>query len=200
VLPHLPCGGGIRTIVRIPTRPPHRPGRARCTHPVPREPEFWHASGASLCCPAWPAEVVDDLGCGQHLRRTRPPAPRPAAFRPLATVGVPLCSAWRVRLLSTTLPFAGLDHAACLLLPSRSVRPWLGVHVAVTADLLARLGSGGTCTSGSHLLGNHNPLHGMSPNSKVSGLPWRDQCRVRRLCGQGGPTRSNMRRPEKPPQ
>ena len=75
--------------------------------------------------------------------------------------------------------FSGLDHAACLLIPSRSVRPLLGVHVEVTSDLLARLWSGGTCTLGSHPLGNNNPLHGMSPNSKVSGLPWRDQCLVR---------------------
>jgi hypothetical protein len=47
-------------------------------------------------------------------------------------------------LSSTTLLISGLDHAACLLTPSSSVRPLLGVHVDVAPDLLARLWSGGT--------------------------------------------------------
>jgi hypothetical protein len=42
-------------------------------------------------------------------------------------------------LLSTTLRFSGLNHAACRLVSSSSVRPLLGVHVDVTPDLLARL-------------------------------------------------------------
>jgi hypothetical protein len=42
-------------------------------------------------------------------------------------------------LLSTTLPFSGLHHAACLLVPSSFVRPLLGLHVEFTTDLLARL-------------------------------------------------------------
>jgi hypothetical protein len=67
----------------------------------------------------------------------RPCAFRTAAFRPLETVGFPL--ALRDILPSTTLRISGLDHAACLLVPSSSVRPWLGVHVDVTSDLLARL-------------------------------------------------------------
>jgi hypothetical protein len=45
----------------------------------------------------------------------------------------------RVILLSTTLPISGLHHAACILVPSSSVRPLLGVHVDITPDLLARL-------------------------------------------------------------
>jgi hypothetical protein len=86
--------------------------------------------------------------------------------------------------MSPTIPSAGLNDAACLLAPSSSVRPLLGVHVEGTADLLARLCSGGTCAvSGSHPLGNNNQFHELSPNSKVSGFPWRDQCLVR--CGMG---------------
>jgi hypothetical protein len=30
-----------------------------------------------------------------------------------------------------------------------------------------------------HPLGNNNPFHGVAPNSKVSGLPWRDQWLIR---------------------
>jgi len=92
--------------------------------------------------PLWLPAPLWDPGGGL---RPRPPAPRTAAFRPLETVGVPLCLAWRVILVSTTIPFAGLDHAACILIPSSSVRPWLGVHVDGTSDLLARRWSGGTC-------------------------------------------------------
>jgi hypothetical protein len=69
----------------------------------------------------------------------RPYAFRTAAFRPLETVGFPLLTALRDIHSSTTRRLAGLDHAACLLVPSSSVRPWLGVHVDVTPDLLARL-------------------------------------------------------------
>ena len=48
-------------------------------------------------------------------------------------------------LVSTTRRLSGRHHAACLFVPSRSVRPFLGVHVDVTPDLLARLSSEGTC-------------------------------------------------------
>jgi hypothetical protein len=47
-------------------------------------------------------------------------------------------------LLSTTIHISGLHHAACILAPSSSVLPLLGLHVDVTSDLLARLWSGGT--------------------------------------------------------
>ena len=70
---------------------------------------------------------------------TRHCAPRTAAFRPLETVGFPLHTALRDILLSTTILISGLNHAACLLVPSSSVLPLLGVHVEVTTDLLARL-------------------------------------------------------------
>src|SRR2546427_4786689 len=49
------------------SQPPHRPGREQLTHPVPREPESQHDSGASLCCPACLSDVVDDSGCRQNI-------------------------------------------------------------------------------------------------------------------------------------
>ena len=60
------------------------------------------------------------------------------AFRPLETVGFPLMIALRVILMSTTILISGLNHAACMLVPSSSVLPVLGLHVEVTTDLLAR--------------------------------------------------------------
>ena len=74
----------------------------------------------------------------------RPYAFRTAAFRPLETVGFPLPTALRDILLSTTILISGLNHAACMLVPSSSVLPLLGLHVEVTTDLLARRSSGGT--------------------------------------------------------
>ena len=67
-----------------------------------------------------------------------------AAFRPLETVGFPLATSLGDILLSTTILFSGLHHAACILVPSSSVLLLLGVHVEFATDLLARLWSGGT--------------------------------------------------------
>ncbi len=61
-------------------------------------------------------------------------------WQPSAFPSIPL----KDILLSTTLPISGLNHAACILVPSSSVRPLLSVHVDITPDLLARLWSGGT--------------------------------------------------------
>jgi hypothetical protein len=66
------------------------------------------------------------------------------AFRPLGTGGFPLLTGLRVILLSTTIPISGLNHAACMLVPSSSVLPLLGLHVEVATDSLARPSSGGT--------------------------------------------------------
>jgi hypothetical protein len=60
------------------------------------------------------------------------------ACRPLETVGFPLMIALRVILMSTTILISGLNHAACMLVPSSSILPLLGLHVEVTTDLLAR--------------------------------------------------------------
>jgi hypothetical protein len=64
--------------------------------------------------------------------------PGTVAFRPLETVGFPLLTVLRVILMSTTIIISGLNHAACMLVPSSSVLPLLGLHVEVPTDLLAR--------------------------------------------------------------
>ena len=66
---------------------------------------------------------------------------RTAAFRGLDTVGFPLETALRDSLLSTTLHLAGLNHAACLLVPSSFGRPWLGVHVVLAKQRLPQYAS-----------------------------------------------------------
>src|SRR5256712_1608328 len=53
----------------------------------------------------------------------------------------------RTILWTTTIHISGLPHAAYILVPSSFVLPLLGVHVDFTPDLLARLWSGGICTS-----------------------------------------------------
>src|SRR6266702_2281943 len=50
-------------------------------------------------------------------------------------------------LWTTTIHISALHHAAYILVPSSFVLPLLGVHVDFTPDLLARLWSGGICTS-----------------------------------------------------
>src|SRR5215470_16752490 len=58
--------------------------------------------------------------------RTRPCALRTAAFRPLETVGVPLCTVLRVILLSTTLPFRGsMTRPASLFHPASYAHCWV---------------------------------------------------------------------------
>jgi hypothetical protein len=91
--------------------------------------------------PLWLHAPLSDPGGVLDTRQT---VSRAAAFRPLETVGFPLSTSLRGILLSTTIPISGLHHAACLLVPSSSIRPLLGVHVDITPDLLARLWSGGT--------------------------------------------------------
>ena len=85
--------------------------------------------------PLWiPAPLLDPGG----VPGTRPIAPRTVAFRPLETVGFPLATLLRDILLSTTLHVSGLNHAACILAPSSSILPLLGVHVEFAPDRLAR--------------------------------------------------------------
>jgi len=75
--------------------------------------------------------------------RTRPIAPRTAAFRPLETVGVLLDTTVRSILLSTTILISGLNHTACILATPGSVHPIAGIARGFAPDLLARLSSGG---------------------------------------------------------
>ena len=106
-------------------------------------------------------------------------APRIAAFRRMHTVGFALDTAAAL-LLTTTLHISGRNDAACLLVPSRFVRPLRGWHVEFTTDLLARRSSGGNCTDRTHPLGTNNQFHEITLNPKVSGLPWREQAFVSR--------------------
>ena len=90
--------------------------------------------------PLWKHAPLSDPGGILHTRRI---ASRTAAFRSLHTVGFGLDPAEAI-LRTTTLHISGLHDAAYVLVPSSFVRPLLGVHVEFTADLLARLWSGGT--------------------------------------------------------
>src|SRR5262245_8455158 len=73
-------------------------------------------------------------------------AHRIVGFRRMHTVGFCLDAAEAI-LLTTTIPIAGLNDAACLLAHSSFVRPLLGCHAECTTDLLARRSSSGTGTS-----------------------------------------------------
>ena len=77
-------------------------------------------------------------------RALSPPGLLPSGhWKPSA---VPRYSLRRI-LWTTTRHISGRHHAAYILVPSSFVRPLLGVHVDFTTDLLARLLSGGICTS-----------------------------------------------------
>jgi len=112
---------------------------ARCP-----KPGIWPGDRWLSHVPALPLWLHAPLSAPGGVLDTCPRVSKTAAFRPLETVGFPLSTSLRVILLSTTLPISGLNHAACILVPSSSVRPLLSVHVAITPDLLARLWSGGT--------------------------------------------------------
>jgi hypothetical protein len=81
--------------------------------------------------------------------------------------------------MTTTIHFSGLHHAACLLATPGSVRPLTGRHAGSLLTCWLGFNQVGLAPCGAHLLGNNNLFHGLSPNSKVSSLPWRDQCLVR---------------------
>jgi hypothetical protein len=100
--------------------------------------DYWLSQGPES--PLWTPAPRSDPGGVLH---TRPLASRTAAFRALHTVSFGLDPAEAI-LRTTTLHMSGLNDAAYVLVPSSFVRPLLGVHVEVTADLLARLCSGGT--------------------------------------------------------
>jgi hypothetical protein len=83
------------------------------------------------------------------------------------------------RRLTTTLPISGLHHAASLRATPGSVRPLTGRHAGSLLTCWRDVSQMGLAPRGSHPLGNNHPLHGIAPNAKVSGFPWRDQCIVR---------------------
>jgi hypothetical protein len=132
VSPRGACRGGSLhatpgpVLARCPT-PDMWPGDRWRSH-VPERPRWRQAPRSA------PGGVLD----------TCPGVSRTAAGRPREPVGLSLRTSLRVILLSTTIPMSGLHHAACIRVPSSSVRPWLGVHVESTPDRLARLWSGGT--------------------------------------------------------
>ena len=114
--------------------------------PGPPIRELCTETGGSPTFPSYPSE---------DMPRSQTPvvscalayiAHRIVAFRRLQTVGFYLDTAEAI-LLTTTLHISGLHHAAYLLAHSSFVLPLLGWHVECAPDLLARLSSGGTCTT-----------------------------------------------------
>ena len=133
-------------------------------------------------CPLWTQAPLSAPSGGL---RPRPTAPRTAACRSVETVGLPRRTTGRDILLSTTLPVSGLYHAACVLAPPGSIRPLAGRHAGAFLTGWRGVDQGGLEPCDSHPLGNRNQFHGFAPNPKVSSLPWRDHCLVRRRLGQG---------------
>ena len=84
------------------------------------------------------------------------------------------------RRLTTTLSIAGLHHAACVLATPSFVRPRTGRHVGSLLTCWLNVSQVGLAAC-AHPLGNNNPFHGVAPNPKVSGLPWRDQWLIRQV-------------------
>jgi hypothetical protein len=186
------------------------PRRARCLVEAPRQRQgFWSPGPPCRACrqgdrglshvPAFPLGSHAPLSDPGGVLRTRPRARRTAAFQRLHTVGFPLRTTWRDSLLSTTLHSSGLNDAAGLLAPPGSVRPLTGRHAGSLLTCWLDFHQVGLALC-AHPLGNINQFHGFSPNSKVSGLPWREQANVRRWCGQGRPTRPIVLRSYKSPQ
>jgi len=82
------------------------------------------------------------------------------------------------RRLPTTIHFSGLHHAAYLLATPGFVRPLTGRHAGSLLTGWLDVNQVGFA-HGTHPLGNNNQFHEFSPNSKVSGLPWREHAVVR---------------------
>jgi hypothetical protein len=135
---------------------------------------------------------------------TRSPHPGRSARRPMAlprsrVPPVPTCPALRPRWcpahspsrtqacclparahrrLPTTIPLAGLHPAAYLLATPGSVRPLTGRHAGSLLTGWLDFRQVGLAPHRAHPLGNNNQFHGLTPNSKVSGLPWREHAAV----------------------
>ena len=103
-------------------------------------------------------------------------------WKPSAFPSVPL----KDILVSTTLLISGLHHAACILATPGSVPLLAETHAGSLLTCWLGFRQVGLEPTGLHPLGNSNQFHGIAPNSKVSGFPWRDQCLVRRGSGPRG--------------
>ena len=84
------------------------------------------------------------------------------------------------RRLPTTIPISGLNHAAYLLATPGSIRPLTGRHAGSLLTCWLDFNQVGLALC-AHPLGNINQFHGFSPNSKVSGLPWREHALARKI-------------------
>jgi hypothetical protein len=86
------------------------------------------------------------------------------------------------RRLTTTLPIAGLPHAAGLLAPPGFVRPLTGRHAGALLPCWRSFRQVGLAPHRAHPLGNTNQFRGFSPIPKVSGFPWREHAVARARC------------------
>ena len=112
-------------------------------HPVPHSGRMARRQVALPSSRATPVEtcpVLRPRWCPEHSPSRLQDCCLPATGNRRLSPRYPL----RDILSSTTIRISGLNDAACLFVPSSSVRPLLGVHVDVTTDLLARLSSDGT--------------------------------------------------------
>jgi hypothetical protein len=164
------------------------PRRARAQDGSPRSRQGLWAPGPPVRVynketggsPTFPSPPAADMPRSQtpvvsSIRAIMHPGLLPAgACTPSAFPSIPLQDI----LLSPTLPIAGLQHAACLLAPPGSGRPLAGRHAGALLTGGRDFRQVGLAL-GAHPLGNINPFHGFSPNSKVAGLPWREQAVVR---------------------
>ena len=169
------------------------PGHARaCGPPLPLFRHLYKETGGSPTCPSPPSAdmprsqtpVVSSILALMHPGLLPSGACQPSAFPSIPLKDI---------LLSTTLHLSGLNHAACLLATPGAVRPLAGRHAAslLTCWLDVRQVGFARCA---HPLGNINQFHGFSPNSKVSGLPWREQAGARGLLLDRSPDRMSAAR------
>src|SRR5205823_1440502 len=140
----LPRVRGIPYGLMLGWKPPTTPGLL-----VARSPNPGIGSRREV---ALPSSRVTPLHACPALRPRWCPAHSPCRIQDCclpatARRRLSLATALRTILLTTTIHISGLHHAACILVPSSFVLPLLGVHVDFTADLLARLWSGGICSS-----------------------------------------------------
>ena len=158
------------------------PGRSAQTTPGPlvtRSPSPGLSSRSQVALPS--SRVPPVKTCPALRPRWRP------AHSPKRTQdsGLPVTGHRR---LPTTIHVSGLTHAAYLLATPGSVRPFTGRHAGSLLTCWLDFSQGGFALPSAHLLGNINQFRKIAPTPKVSGLPWRDQCVVRRGAWNGRQT------------